>query len=197
MNVTVVDRSLPLPAMSAIEEEEYDVERFVFDRERSSSTESDEELDESDDADLDSDSVSSASSSTQSTISRTTSQRSEPVAHDDVATLAGHVVNLERKLARLTAFKAKVDKSIYFDKEDGELVDAEVQRTKTTLRDLIKPLSERQTTRLNLYRTLAFREQLLEEAVQQELLVPDVDSVFASFVKKQVQLTKIVNDVSK
>ena len=73
------------------------------------------------------------------------------------------------------------------------MIDEELKQTKTTLRDLVASRLPEETKRLNLFRALAFREQVLERAVRDDKINPEEDGVFSLFVKKQVKLTKIVH----
>ena len=73
------------------------------------------------------------------------------------------------------------------------LVTEEIQRVESTLRELVSTLSAPEKSRLDMYRTLAFREDLIEAAVRDDLIDTQEDGVFAALVKKQVLLTRIVN----
>lgn len=107
--------------------------------------------------------------------------------------MAPNIIRMERQRLRLTKFHDLVSQSPYFDQEDEKLVHAELQRTKSTLRELVKSLKPEEKTRLDMFRTLALREELVENAVRNDVLNPEEDGVFTLLVKKQVELTRIVN----
>ncbi len=107
--------------------------------------------------------------------------------------MAPNIVRLERQRVRLTQFHKIVAESPYFDMEDETLVHTELQKVKTTLRELVSSLSPADKKRLDMFRTLALREEIIDHAVRDDVLHPDEDGVFAQLVRKQIQLTKIVH----
>jgi hypothetical protein len=197
MDVTVVDPDIPIPAMSADEdcfEFEPDAQVYNYDdefeRESSSSSLSKSSTgSKSSRSSSSSSSLSSRSAKSDERRSRTQTSKVEDV----VASMAPNIVRLERQRVRLAQFHKIVAESPYFDMEDETLVHTELQKVKTTLRDLVSSLSPADKKRLDMFRTLALREQLIDHAVRDDLLHPDEDGVFAQLVRKQIQLTKIVH----
>lgn len=110
-----------------------------------------------------------------------------------IAQLAEQMHMLQAKVERLQAFHTNLYKLDCFDDDDVALVHKELSSTELKLEAIKASVQQRDVVHLHV--TLKQREAFLENAVRQYQLNPEKDkALFHALVKKQVYLTRLVNN---